>query len=149
MRTIAHSLPPSFVEQPKRVLNLNYIAAMKPQSALRACVASAVFCNVGIVHAMPLECAEDRRTNAHFCFAPSELKEVDGIRTAPLYKGGPKEVVATPFTIAANCATSVLHLKDRQGVSFAGSGPGQGTEHSRQLRQIVCTAEVPARRKKR
>lgn len=128
---------------------MNYIATMSLQSAVRTLGAMVLLGVVGVARAMPLECAEDRKTNAYFCFAPSELKEADGIRAAPLYKGGPKEVTRTPFTIAANCATGVMHLKDRQGVSFAGSAPGQGTEHSRRLRQIICAATVPSPKKKR
>lgn len=94
-----------------------------------------------------LQCAEDKTTNGMFCFAPSELKEKDGIRTASLYSGGPNGVSRTSFTIAANCATGVMHLKDRQGVSFAGAGPGEGTKQSRDLRRYVCAAELPAPKK--
>jgi len=88
-------------------------------------------------------CAEDARTNEHFCFQQSEMREADGIRTAPLYTGGPKEVERTNFTIAANCSTGVLHLKDRRGVSFAGAGPNEGTQVSRLLARRFCETSLP------
>ena len=99
-------------------------------------------------HAAELTCAENEATNAYFCFNEKELREEQGIRTAPLYMGGPKSVNKTAYHIAANCATGVMHLKDRQGVSFAGSGPGQGTAQSRQLRRYVCEVTLPAPKKK-
>lgn len=100
-------------------------------------------------HAIPIECAEDKRTEGLFCFAPSEIRESGGIRTAPFYMGGPKQVDRTPYTIAANCATGVLHLKDKRGVSFGGAGPGEGTPQSRELRRLFCAASLPAPKKKK
>jgi hypothetical protein len=93
--------------------------------------------------AMPLECAIDKRTDAHQCFAPSELREVDGIRFAPLYAGGPKGLTRTSYSVHANCRTEVLHLKDRQGVSFGG-GSFADTDMSRQMGRAICDASVPA-----
>lgn len=87
-------------------------------------------------------CAIDERTDGHFCFDPKELRERNGIRTAPLYMGGPNSISKTSFTIAANCSAGVMHLKDRQGVSFAGAGPGEGTKQSRDLRRYVCAEKV-------
>lgn len=113
---------------------------------------SAVFAGVlGIAfsaHAVQLTCAEDEATNALHCFAESELREQGGIRTAPFYTGGPKAMRKTPYTVDVQCATGILHLKDRAGVSFAGSGPGTGTRHSRELRRLVCEASIPAPKKK-
>lgn len=110
-------------------------------------------CLVGIAatnaFAIPLDCAEDKATNAYFCFAQSELREVNGIRSAPLYTGGPNGVQRTAFTAAANCGTGALHLKDRQGVSFAGAGLWDSTPQSRALRQNICAAALPTTKKKR
>jgi hypothetical protein len=101
-----------------------------------------------LAHAIELTCAEDKTTNGHFCFSEKDLRESNGIRTAPLYTGGPNGVSKTQYHIAANCSTGVMHLKDRQGVSFAGSGPGEGTTQSRQLRRYVCEANLPVSKKK-
>ena len=60
----------------------------------------------------------------------------------------PKAMRKTPYTVDVQCATGILHLKDRAGVSFAGSGPGTGTRHSRELRRLVCAASIPAPKKK-
>lgn len=109
-------------------------------------IATALAIGAGAAHAIPLNCTEDKTTNGYFCFAEKELREVNGIRTAPFYMGGPNGVERTPYRIAANCATGVLHLKDRQGVSFGGSGPGEGTVHSRQLRQDFCAAAMPTKK---
>ena len=98
--------------------------------------------------AAPLSCTEDARTNAYFCFASTEIRESGGIRAAPLYTGGPNAVRRSRYTIAANCATGVMHLKDRDGVSFAGVGPGQGTEHSIGLLRDFCAAPLPGSKKK-
>lgn len=95
-------------------------------------------------HAGDLMCAEDQATQRRHCYAPSELRETDGIRSARYYSGGPKSVRATPYTIAINCQTLVTHLKDRDGVSFAG---GQAlTPPMRALRDSIC-AETLRRRK--
>jgi len=94
-----------------------------------------------------LRCGVDPRTDAHQCFKQTELREVDGIRFAPLYSGGPKSVDRTNFTVHANCATRVLHLKDRKGVSFAG-GSFDSTELSRSLGNEVCSAGLRPSQKK-
>ncbi len=99
-------------------------------------------------HAIQLTCAEDKATNAHFCFDEKEVREEKGIRTATLYIGGPKGVDKTSYHIAANCQTGVMHLKDRKGISFAGSGPGEGTSQSRQLRRYVCETVLRAPKNK-
>jgi hypothetical protein len=99
--------------------------------------------------AAPLICAEDAVTNAYFCFSDKELREEAGIRTAPLYTGGPNGVERTSFQIAANCATRIMHLKDRLGVSFAGAGPGEGTTQSRELVRNICATNLPTSHKKK
>jgi hypothetical protein len=91
-----------------------------------------------------VQCAVDQRTEAHQCIALSELRESQGIRSAPLYSGGPKEINRTPYTVAVNCDTKVLHLKDRQGVSFGGGsfGADAPTKMVRDLGALICNAQV-------
>ena len=72
--------------------------------------------------------------------------ERDGIRYAPLYMGGPKGVRKTPYTLAVECASGITHLKDRDGVSFAGSDTG--TRALRSLRGSMCEAKVKGAGKK-
>lgn len=95
--------------------------------------------------AASLSCYEDPRTNAYQCFDAKQVREKDGIRIAALYTGGPNGVDKTNFTLNVNCATQVVHLKDRQGVSFAG-GYGSETKALRSLRTWVCEA-TPTRAK--
>lgn len=96
--------------------------------------------------AVEVQCYENPATNAMQCVAPSQVREKNGIRFAPLYSGGPNRIKETGFTIHVNCTTGVAHLKDRDGVSFAG-GSGNETPAIRQLRSIVCAAK-PAPAKK-
>jgi hypothetical protein len=93
------------------------------------------------VQAVNLSCYEDPRTNAHQCFDASNVIERDGIRISPIYTGGPNGVKKTSFTIHVNCKTEVVHLKDRQGVSFAG-GYGSETPAIRSLRGWLCAAKL-------
>ena len=111
---------------------------------MRRSVAALLCAAATSASAVPLTCAEDKRTNGLFCFAPTELREAAGIRNAPLYTGGPNEINKTAFTIAANCGSGVMHLKDKRGVSFAGSGPSDGTPQSRELNRLFCKAAMPA-----
>lgn len=97
--------------------------------------------------AVPLQCAIDQRTDAHQCIDPSQLRETDGIRWAPLYTGGPKTVRATNFTAHANCRTRVLHLKDRDGVSFGG-GNFADTDMALQMGGLLCDTPLLAKKKK-
>jgi hypothetical protein len=48
----------------------------------------------------------------------------------------------TNFFIAANCATRVIHLKDRNGVSFAGGGHFESTPTGREMFQDVCQSKA-------
>lgn len=95
--------------------------------------------------AVELQCHENSSTNAMQCVAPSQVKEKDGIRSAPLYTGGPNGVRLTKFTVHVNCKTSVLHLKDRDGVSFAGGTTN--TKASRDLQNILCEAKPPSHKR--
>lgn len=95
--------------------------------------------------AVQLQCHRDARTDAMQCVGQSEVRERDGIRSAPLYMGGPNGVRPTSFSVHTNCATGVTHLKDRDGVSFAG-GHGNETKAVRELRSIICEAPLKKRR---
>lgn len=88
---------------------------------------------------VPLSCYQDPRTDAVQCIDAKNVSEVSGIRSAALWTGGPKNITKTAYTIAVNCSTNVVHLKDKQGVSFAG-GSGSDTPASRSLRDMVCSA---------
>jgi hypothetical protein len=112
-------------------------------------IAAALWLTAINAAAVPVQCAEDKRTNAMFCIAPSELREANGIRSAPLFTGGPNGVERSDFTVATNCATGVLHLKDRRGVSFGGSSVGDDTQQSRDLRRLVCDTPLPTPKKKK
>lgn len=103
----------------------------------------AIFAASTAAHAVALTCSVNKRTDAHMCFAESELREnQNGIRTAALYMGGPNSMRKTNFFIAANCATRVLHLKDRDGVRFAGGGHFESTQTGRELFQDVCSSNA-------
>lgn len=91
-----------------------------------------------------LVCAEDFNTNALFCFARSQVRDSDGIRSAPLYTGGPKSMSRSNFTVNVNCAGGVMALKDRQGVTFAGASADTGTQQSRDLLRYLCVSETSA-----
>ena len=94
-----------------------------------------------LASAVQLACYEDPRTNAHQCVAPSQVYEKDGIRFSFLYTGGPNQITKTSFSVHVNCGTNVFHLKDRDGVSFAG-GSGSETKASQSLRNSICSAKI-------
>jgi hypothetical protein len=94
--------------------------------------------------AAQVTCYEDPATEARQCFSPSEVREKDGIRTAPLYTGGPNAVHPTGYAFALNCQTNVMHLKDKDGVSFAGADAG-ATPGSQSLFKWICA--VPLKKK--
>lgn len=100
------------------------------------------------VSAAALTCYENETTNAHQCFDPKQVQEKDGIRVTTLYTGGPNGVTKTNFTMNVNCATLVTHLKDRQGVSFAGSNNGEAGA-SRSLSSWICEATPQGSKRKK
>lgn len=108
---------------------------------------NSVFCIFALIcssfaHAVDLDCYEDPRTNATQCIDAAGVRITkDGIRYSKLYTGGPAEVKDSRFTIHANCNTSVIHLKDRQGVSFAG-GVSSKTRALTALHQKICSANI-------
>ena len=101
---------------------------------------AAIAAFAGGAGAVEVRCAENKTTNAMQCVGPSEVREdARGVRYAPLYTGGPNQIRKTTFTIHTNCKTGITHLKDRDGVSFAG-GDGSETPALRDLRAVLCEA---------
>jgi len=92
-------------------------------------------------YAGDLACYQDPRTDAAQCIDGKNIREKNGIRSSPLYIGGPNGVRKTNFTMHTNCNTGVTHLKDRDGVSFAG-GDGNETRSLRALRTWMCEAKL-------
>lgn len=86
-----------------------------------------------------IDCYRNPRTDAMTCVDLDNVRERDGIRISPIYQGGPNGVRRTSFTMHANCKTGVTHLKDRDGVSFAG-GHGNETDVVISLRGGMCGA---------
>lgn len=92
-----------------------------------------------------LECHQDNRTDAVKCIDITDVRNFkDGLRISSLYDGGPAGVRKTNFFVATNCQTGAVHLKDKDGVSFAG-GSGNETPVLKRLREIVCTANLKAK----
>lgn len=98
--------------------------------------------------AATLSCYVDPQTDARQCIDPKEIREKDGIRFTPFYTGGPNGVRKTSYTLHVNCGTGVTHLKDYQGVSFAG-GDGDETRAIRSLRTWICDAVIPSKKVKK
>lgn len=92
-------------------------------------------------NATKVSCYQDPRTDALQCIDETAVRQTNGVRSTALYTGGPNNVRKTSYTINVNCKTEVTHLKDRDGVSFAG-GYGNETEAILDLRQKVCAAKV-------
>jgi hypothetical protein len=89
-----------------------------------------------------LECYRDPTTDSMQCIDIINVRSIDPpVRWASLYTGGPAGVKQSNFFVATNCTTGVTHLKDKQGVSFAG-GTGSETPALRKLREIVCSANL-------
>jgi len=102
-----------------------------------------------VANAADVRCYQDPRTDAMQCIDFKTVRQVDGIRIADLYTGGPNRVRPTGFTMHANCNTGVVHLKDRDGVSFAG-GKGNETQAIISLREWACSLilDTPKKPKK-
>lgn len=88
-----------------------------------------------------LKCYVNKLTDAHTCFDASSVRESNGIRRASLYTGGPDSVRKTSFSVHANCESGVVHLKDADGVSFAG-GQGNETDAVFSLRSSICSNKI-------
>lgn len=120
---------------------------MTNRLAVLAAAALSILCASHDALAAKVECAVNPRTDAHTCVDVRQLQEKDGLRSAPMFSGGPNGVRRTGFSVVTNCKTGVTHLKDRDGVSFAG-GYGNETSVLRTLRGVMCEAPVPARKKR-
>ena len=108
----------------------------------RLLVSAALLGIAGSASAIPLDCAQDPVTEAYICFAHSEVREAAGKRTAPIYSGGPKSMARTSLTVSVDCVAETLVLKDRQGVSFAGTAMDTSTPQSRELLRNLCAAPI-------
>lgn len=69
-------------------------------------------------------CYVDPRTSAATCVDLSQTKVKDSIRSNIVFTGGSLGMTKTSYTININCTAKIAHLKDRQGVSFAGGSSG-------------------------
>lgn len=92
-----------------------------------------------------LSCYDNKLTDARTCYDPARLRETGGIRQSPLYIGGPNGLRDTGMSIHINCTSGVVHLKDRDGVSFAG-GASNDNEALASLRRWIC-AETLGKKK--
>jgi hypothetical protein len=86
-------------------------------------------------------CYEDPRTAARTCYDKGGVREEGGIRYSRMYRGGPKGVNLTGYEFAVNCKTGVMHLKDEQGVSFAGGHRGD-TEAATSIVDWICSEPI-------
>lgn len=109
---------------------------------MRRVLTFVVFLAVGsAAKSVPLQCYQNPKTDAVQCVNDKRVTERDGIRIAQLWTGGPDNIRETNFRLFVNCSTGVVHLKDRDGVSFAG-GNGRETPAIIELKSIVCGAKV-------
>lgn len=93
--------------------------------------------------AQQVECHRNQKTDRMMCVNPKAVRFMpDNIRWASLYWGGPAGVRDSGFFVATNCKTGVTHLKDRDGVTFAG-GMGNETQALTFLRDTICAAKDP------
>lgn len=87
-------------------------------------------------------CYENKDTNAYTCYESTSVKEAaNHIRFAKMLQGGPLGVEPTGYLIAANCETGMVHLKDKQGVSFGG-GHRSSTYVLDHLVGSLCTEPI-------
>ena len=113
--------------------------------SLRLLASAALLGIAGSASAIPLDCAQDPVTDAYTCFAHSEVREAAGMRTAPIYMGGPKSMERTSLTVSVDCAKKLMFLKDRQGVKFAGESiDGASTPQSQQMLTSMCALQIKA-----
>lgn len=90
-----------------------------------------------------LECYAHPVTDAYTCCDHARMRAGEGrVRHAPLFSGRPNGVRPTSITLHVNCVTGVVHLKDRDGVSFA-AGRGNETGALRSLSSLMCKGPVP------
>lgn len=108
-----------------------------PHHALAAVLVAILSLSAQAKQKPDIRCARDLATDAFKCVDLHQIKESNGLRVARLYTGGPLEVKDSGYLVAVNCQTQVMHLKDRQGVSFGG-GSFNSTQVSKDLSAIMC-----------
>ncbi|SFL87253.1 hypothetical protein SAMN05444747_10165 [Variovorax sp. OV329] len=91
-----------------------------------------------VAMAVHLQCVQTPRASIPQCLSPDEVRELDGIRGAPLYLGIGKDAARSHLSIHANCATGFTQVKDEEGVVIAGIE----SQTVRELRSLVCGAPV-------
>lgn len=97
-------------------------------------------------HAKP-SCYSDPRTSAYTCYDQGGVTEKEGIRYSKMWRGGPDGVELTTYRFAVNCSTGVMHLKDRQGVSFGGGKRGDAPAATK-LIDWICAEPLAKTSKK-
>lgn len=88
-----------------------------------------------------IDCSIDAATDSYMCVDTAKVREKDGIRFADLYTGGPNQIRKSKYSVHTNCATKITHLKDRDGVSFAG-GSSNATSTIKNISEWLCEATV-------
>lgn len=90
-------------------------------------------------------CYVDPRTEAATCVDLAAMKIKNSIRYATIFTGGPLGLTKTAFTVHVNCEAKIAHLKDRQGVSFAGGG-SDSTPLLKSLSADMCAKKVKTKK---
>ena len=114
---------------------------------MKRCAVVAAAWLTAAAQAGELSCYRDPATDAMHCIDPAEVRERDGLRSAPLYRGGPQRVHRTSTTLHVDCKLRTARLKDADGVTYAG-GPSSATPLLETLTRELCLATVrpPAKR---
>lgn len=86
-------------------------------------------------------CYENPNTNAYTCYDSGNVSEADGIRYSKMFEGGPLGIKATGFAFAVNCSNGMVHLKDRQGVTFGG-GHKSATPAIEAIATWICAEKI-------
>lgn len=89
-----------------------------------------------------LSCYEEHGTRATTCIDEHKVHAHGDVRSSAMYKGGPKGVQPTDYTIVVDCKLRIATLQDAQGVNF-GAGPTNATKALSALSQWVCDAAKP------
>lgn len=86
-------------------------------------------------------CYENPNTNAYTCYDSGNVSEADGIRYSKMFTGGPLGIQPTGFAFAVNCSNGMVHLKDKQGVSFGG-GHKSATPAMEAIATWICAEKI-------
>lgn len=74
---------------------------------------------------VPLHCAQNEKTFEVMCYADKSVRVNGDVRSAKLWRGGPKDIQETTFTARVHCVTRVLELTDSKGIAFVRNVPKQ------------------------